>query len=132
MHAYNCTRNDATGESPFLLMFGRQPSLPIDLFFGINPKGYNSKTHTHYVKELKRRLRYAYQLAIQNTEKKQLMKKARWDKKVTAALVDVGDRVLVKNVNIRKKTQDRRSPGIHCICGDKAAKYRDPCLRRSA
>ncbi len=62
VHAYNCTRNDTTGESPFLLMFGRQPRLPIDLCFGINPKGYNSKTHTHYVNELKRRLRYAYQL----------------------------------------------------------------------
>ncbi len=103
VHAYNCTRNDTTGESPFLLMFGRQPRLPIDLCFGINPKGYNSKTHTHYVNELKRRLRYAYQLAVQNAEKRQLMNKARWDKKVTAAAVDVGDRVLVKNVNIRRK-----------------------------
>lgn len=103
VHAYNCTRNDATGESPFLLMFGRQPRLPIDLCFGINPKGYNSKTHTHYVTELKQRLRYAYKLAVQNTEKRQLMNKARWDKKVTAASVEVGDRVLVKNVNIRRK-----------------------------
>lgn len=103
VHAYNCTRNDSTGESPFFLMFGRQPRLPIDLCFGINPKGHNSKTHTQYVCELKRRLRYAYQLAIQNSEKRQLMNKARWDKKVTAAAVDVGDRVLVKNVNIRRK-----------------------------
>ncbi|XP_073792914.1 retrovirus-related Pol polyprotein from transposon opus [Danio rerio] len=103
VHAYNCTRNDATGESPFLLMFGRQPRLPIDLCFGINPKGYNSKTHTHYVTELKQRLRYAYKLAVQNAEKRQLMNKARWDKKVTAASVEVGDRVLIKNVNIRRK-----------------------------
>ncbi len=72
VHAYNCTRNDTTGESPFLLMFGHQPRLPIDLCFGINPKGYHSKTHTHYVNELKRRLRYAYQLAVQNAEKRHI------------------------------------------------------------
>ncbi len=92
-----------TGESPFLLMFGYQLQLPINVCFGINPKWYNSKTHSHYVNELKRKLRYAYQLAIQNAEKRHLMNKARWDKKVTAAAVDVGNRVLVKNVNIRRK-----------------------------
>ncbi len=115
MHAYNCTRNNATGESPFLLMFGRQPRLPIDLCFGINLKGYNSKTHTHYVSELKRRLKCAYQLAVQNAEKRQLMNKARWDKKVTAG--SVGDRVLVKNVNIRRKhkTEDRWESTVYVV-----------------
>ncbi|KAG1925740.1 interleukin-1 receptor accessory protein-like 1-A [Pimephales promelas] len=117
VHAYNCTRNDATGETPFFLMFGRQPRLPIDLCFGINPKGHNSKTHTHYVSELKRRLRYAYQLAVQNAEKRQLMNKARWDKKVTAATVEVGDRVLVRNVNIRRKHKiaDRWESTIYVV-----------------
>lgn len=69
VHAYNCTRNDAIGESPLFLMFENQTCLPIDLCFGINPKGHNCKTHTHYVSKLKRRLTYAYQLAIQNSEK---------------------------------------------------------------
>ena len=36
VHAYNCTRNNATGFSPYYLMFGCKPCLLIDLIFGTN------------------------------------------------------------------------------------------------
>ena len=36
VHAYNCTRNSVTGFSPYYLMFGCKPHLPIDLIFGTN------------------------------------------------------------------------------------------------
>ena len=35
VHTYNCTRNDTTQGSPFYLIFGPRPRLPIDIAFGI-------------------------------------------------------------------------------------------------
>lgn len=102
VHAYNCTRNDVTGEAPFLLMFGREPRLPIDLCFGISPQGHNSKTHSQYVRDLKKRLKCAYELASRNAEKRQLLNKKRWDAKVTAQSLEIGDRVLIRNLSLRK------------------------------
>ena len=62
VHAYNCTRNEATGFSPFYLLFGRHPRLPIDLIFGID-RTANQGSHTQYVAQWQKAMSGAYELA---------------------------------------------------------------------
>ncbi|MGH0116826.1 UNVERIFIED_CONTAM: hypothetical protein FKN15_019215 [Acipenser sinensis] len=63
VHAYNCTKNEATGFSPYLLMFGREARLPVDICFGVTPDGTGPETYLQYVRKLKQELQDAYRLS---------------------------------------------------------------------
>lgn len=117
VHAYNCTRNDTTGYSPYELMFGRQPTLPVDLILGFNPPMENHTTHSEYVETLRQRLQESYALAAENSKKMAARNKLRYDASVRAADLSAGDRVLVRNVSIRGKHKlaDKWERPIHVV-----------------
>ena len=117
VHAYNCTRNDTTGYSPYELMFGRQPTLPVDLILGIDNPNETHKTHSEYVQNLRQRLQESYTLAALNSKKAGERNKLRFDAKVRAAELVEGDRVLIRNVNIRGKHKlaDKWEKSIHIV-----------------
>lgn len=102
VHAYNCTKNDTTGFSPYELMFGRQPRLPIDLAFGLPPDS-SRPSHSQYVQKLKSNLEESYRIATSNAAKNAERNKVRFDKRVTESTLNVGDRVLVRSVRLRGK-----------------------------
>ena len=62
VHAYNCTRNNVTGFSPYYLMFGCKPCLPIDLIFGTDLKDLKGH-HISYIENLKKGMAWAYETA---------------------------------------------------------------------
>ena len=83
VHAYNCTKNTATGFSPYYLLFGREPRLPVDLEFGSqreSQKGFHGETSC--VSQLKRRLKFAHNKAKQMAKRQQAKHKELYDQKV--------------------------------------------------
>lgn len=103
VHAYNCTRNDTTGFTPYELMFGRSPRLPVDLAFGLPINQGKPQPHSQYVQSLKARLQESYRIASENAAKAAEKNKIRVDRKVLLSKLEVGDRVLVRNLRLRGK-----------------------------
>ncbi|XP_027888928.1 uncharacterized protein LOC114154226 [Xiphophorus couchianus] len=117
VHAYNCTKNDVTGFSPYELMFGRQPRLPIDVAFGLPLEEDTSTSHLQYVQRLKTHLQDSHQLAAENSEKVMSRNKTSFDRRITTSELAVGDRVLVRNVRLRGKHKlaDKWEPDIYVV-----------------
>ncbi|KAL6481950.1 hypothetical protein MHYP_G00100300 [Metynnis hypsauchen] len=109
VHAYNCTRNDATGWSPYFLMFGREARLPIDLCFGAALGGQEEIQYQKYVCQMKKELQRAYQLASDAANKSHQRNKNRYDQRVRNQPLGKGDRVLIRNVGLtgKHKIEDR-------------------------
>ncbi|KAI5616885.1 hypothetical protein C0J50_23556 [Silurus asotus] len=82
VHAYNSTKCDATGYSPYFLMIGREARLPIDLCFGISTDGKADGGHSRYVAKLKEDLQRAYKLASEAAYKTHQRNKRSYDKRM--------------------------------------------------
>lgn len=116
VHAYNCTKNEVTGFTPYELMFGRQPRLPVDLAFGL-PVDHQPSSHSEYVRNLKSSLESSYKIATEMAKKSASRNKARFDKCIVESTLKEGDRVLVRNLRMRGKHKlaDRWEPEVYII-----------------
>ena len=128
-HAYNCTRNDSTGYSPYFLMFGRHPLLPIDLLLD---RKNTPESNKDYVNKMKKAVEEAYRICEENINKKHQYS----DSKLKPAgrvlqPLDRKDRVLVKNVRekggpgkIRSFWEDKVYEVLERKGGDEGVVYR--------
>ena len=116
--AYNCTQHPSTTYSPYFLMFGRQPRLPIDFEMGlpIDVLG-DSCSKTRYVHKLKQRLNFAYKKAKEMSQKQAQKYKTSYDKKIKGTQLKLNDIVLVKRVawKGRHKIQNKWEPSEYVV-----------------
>ena len=100
VHAYNCAPHEATGYSPFHLLFGRSPRLPIDLIFQTQ-RSTETKNYKGYVDQWKSAMQEAYDLVMKHNGKAASNYKKQHDKKIKTSTLAAGDRVLVRNLSER-------------------------------
>ena len=119
--AYNCTIHESTGYSPFFLLFGRSPPLPIDVIFDLETETV-AKSHAEYVTKWKSAMQKTYLLASKSATKSAMRGKRNYDKRMRSSALQVGDHVLVHNLNprggpgkLRSFWEDKDS----CSCSEK-------------
>nr|XP_014349520.1 PREDICTED: uncharacterized protein K02A2.6-like [Latimeria chalumnae] len=116
-HAYNCTRHESTGFSPFLLMSGRHPRLPVDLALGLPHMEEGVSEYEDYVQQFQDRLAKAYKRATDLSTKAKQKQKYFYDCKAREAPLALGDWVLVANKGQRgkQKLRDKWERAPHVV-----------------
>ena len=94
--ASNATRSLITGYSPYFLMFGHRPRLPVDLLFLTVRRDENSRTTDKYVTSLYDKLKSALASARNTAILEAQRQKWLYDRKAGAVELHPGDEVLVK------------------------------------
>ena len=101
IHAYNCTKNEATGYAPYYLLFGRNPRLPVDLIFNLNQESNEQVNYNAYVRQWREDMKEAYEIAQRNATKAAGRSKQYYDRRVSGGVLQPGDRVLVRDLTER-------------------------------
>ena len=95
-HAYNSTRSQITGYSPYFLMMGHRPRLSVDLLFPTAWTLPGTKGVNEYVKALNGRLREAIKLARISADQEAAQHKWLYDHRAGVVELCHGDKVLVR------------------------------------
>ena len=107
-----------TGYSPYYLMFGRRPRLPIDLLFPTRRTQMLTHTINEYVASLYDRLRKSLVIAQDCAVKEAQRQKWLYDRKVGAVELRPGDNVLVRLDAFRgqrRKLKNRSGSDLHTV-----------------
>ena len=113
--AYNCTVSSVTGFSPYFLMFGRTPKIPLDIQMGVTLIEPENVSYQNYARKLQAWLKWAYQQAQANSQKESEHHKKYYDKRMRCMSLKPDDLSLVhaKVPSGNHKTVDQWEDNLH-------------------
>ncbi|KAK7881610.1 hypothetical protein WMY93_030019 [Mugilogobius chulae] len=116
LYAYNTTPHQSTGESPFFLMFGQEPRLPIDFLLGRVKDPVGGTVH-EWVQEHQTRLQRAFDGARERLRLTASRRKVNYDQHVRNVPLKEGQLVLLRDHSAkgRRKTNDLWSSVTHVV-----------------
>ena len=97
------------GFSPYYLMFGRQPCLPVDVVLGLAPCTIMEPNTSKFIQKLRECTKWAHEKAEAFQTKEAQRHKQNYDKRSRIAALEVGDMVLVHVTTFKghHKMEDR-------------------------
>ena len=95
-HTYNATMCHTIRFSPFFLMYGKIPILPIDIEFGVMIPDITHASHQNYAEKLQACLKWAYKVARENSDREAARHKQFYDQKFKCMKIVPGYLVLVR------------------------------------
>ncbi|CAH1971734.1 unnamed protein product [Acanthoscelides obtectus] len=103
VQCYNSTRNKTTGFTPYKLVFGHTSGRPPEHVY------LEKELMSKYVRDIRNKLEYYYQIARVRTDEQEQIAKIRFDSRVSPNLQSykVGDKVFVKQSQISNKLQNK-------------------------
>ena len=108
-YAYNVSPNSSTGYSPYYLLFGREPQLPVDFVLSTpNVDSGDQVNFDEFVQKHRENLQDAFRIAHEHMTKCARKRKETHDRKLVDPEISVGDFVYVRNRAFtgRHKLQD--------------------------
>ncbi|KAK3544562.1 hypothetical protein QTP86_016933, partial [Hemibagrus guttatus] len=113
VYAYNVTLRASTGYSPYYMLFGRQPHLPVDALLGQEPVSEKEPTWLTVHREW---LQDAHSRAREYTERKAADRVAKHESGVYCPGVAVGQQVYLRYRPLgRNKIQDAWAPTVYQV-----------------
>lgn len=115
--AYNCTAHESTGFTPFFLMYGRIPRLPVYLMFQSVYRDNNVTDYDQYVRKMKDDLKEAMLLAQANNTASQQRQTEHYNIDVKGRDIEEGDYVLLTNKGKcgRHKLAEKWDSTLHVV-----------------
>jgi hypothetical protein len=115
--SYNVSQNSTTGYSPYYLLFGHNPKLPVDFLLRTHQSDDSDVPLEELIDAHQKRLRYAYGKAEERTNDRAEYRKTVHDHKRFNPELCVGDKIYIRNRGIRgrNKIQDTWDSTIYRV-----------------